>query len=314
MTSDLNVWMNNQFVPWKSATVPILSHGFSRASAIFEIFRIHKGPDGPAAFRMDEHLKRLMNSARLLQMDMAYSMDEIAEAVRKTVKLNHMEQGVIKILAYWGEEAVIQLVLESKLDLAVFAIPDSSQFHMDKKEPISACISKWRKIHPETVQVEAKACANYLNGYLARKDALDRGYDTGIMLGTDGFVAEGSTESLFLVKDGILKVPPLGRVLSSITRMTVKEIANHLNIAVVETTLFPDDLYQADELFVSYTGTKVSPISRFEDRLLDAPGPVTRRIKEKMDDVLAFKDETFRRWFQKIDNRSATLIDKEKRE
>ena len=300
MTSDLNVWMNGQFVPWQSATVPILSHGFSRASAIFEIFRIHKGPDGPAAFRMDEHLKRLMNSARLLQMDMAYSMDEIAEAVRETVKLNHMEQGVIKILAYWGEEAVIQLVLKSKLDLAVFAIPDSSQFHLDKEEPISACTSKWRKIHPETVQVEAKACANYLNGYLARKDALDRGYDTGIMLGTDGLVTEGSTESLFLVKDGILKVPPLGRVLSSITRMAVQEIASHLNIEAVETTVLPDDLHQADELFVSYTGTKVSPISRFEDRSLDAPGPVTRRIKEKIDDVLAFKDKTFRHWFQKI--------------
>ena len=300
MTSDLNVWMNGQFVPWQSATVPILSHGFSRASAIFEIFRIHKGPDGPAAFRMDEHLKRLMNSARLLQMDMAYSMDEIAEAVRETVKLNHMEQGVIKILAYWGEEAVIQLVLKSKLDLAVFAIPDSSQFHLDKEEPISACISKWKKIHPETVQVEAKACANYLNGYLARKDALDRGYDTGVMLGTDGLVTEGSTESLFLVKDGILKVPPLGRVLSSITRMAVQEIASHLNIEAVETTVLPDDLHQADELFVSYTGTKVSPISRFEDRSLDAPGPVTRRIKEKIDDVLAFKDKTFRHWFQKI--------------
>jgi branched-chain amino acid aminotransferase len=300
MTDNLNVWMNGQFVPWKSATVPILSHGFSRASAIFEIFRIHKGPDGPAAFRMDEHLKRLMNSARLLQMDMAYTMDEIADAVKETVALNHMEQGVIKILAYWGEEAVIQLVLESKLDLAVFAVPESSLLHLDNEVPISACISKWRKIHPETVQVEAKACANYLNGYLARKDALDRGYDTGIMLGTDGFVAEGSTEALFIVKDGVLKVPPLGRVLSSISRMSVQEIADHLNIPAVETPLLPGDLHRADELFVSYTGTKVSPISRFEDRILDAPGPVTRRIKEKMDGVFAFKDEKFKRWFQKM--------------
>jgi branched-chain amino acid aminotransferase len=300
MTDNLNVWINGQFVPWKSATVPILSHGFSRASAIFEIFRIHKGPNGPAAFRMDQHLKRLMNSARLLQMDMAYSMDEIAEAVRETVTVNQMNQGVIKILAYWGEEAVIQLVLKSKLDLAVFAVPESALFHLDHEAPISACISKWRKIHPETVPVEAKACANYLNGYLARKDALDRGYDTGIMLGTDGFVAEGATESLFVVKDGVLRVPPLGRVLSSVSRMSVQAIADYLNIAAAETPLLPDDLRQAEELFVSYTGTKVSPISRFEDRILTAPGPLTSRIKEKMDDVLAFKDEKFSHWFQQM--------------
>ena len=300
MTDDLTVWMNGQFVPWKSATVPILSHGFSRASAIFEIFRIHKSPDGPAAFRMDEHLKRLMNSARLLQMDMAYSMDDIADAVKETVKKNQMEQGVIKILAYWGEEAVIQLVLDSKLDLAIFTVPESALSHLDNEMPISACISKWRKIHPETVQVEAKACANYLNGYLARKDALNRGYDTGIMLGTDGFVAEGSTESLFIVKDGVLKVPPLGRVLSSISRMSVQEIATDLGIAVAETPLLSNDLQQADELFVSYTGTKVSPISRFEDRILAAPGPVTRRIKEKMDAVFAFQDEKFNHWFQQM--------------
>jgi branched-chain amino acid aminotransferase len=300
MTGDLTVWMNGQFVSWKSATVPILSHGFSRASAIFEIFRIHEGPDGPAAFRLDEHLKRLANSARLLQMDMAYTMDEIAEAVKQTVRRNRMQQGVIKILAYWGEEAVIKLVLESKLDLAVFAVPDSPELHLDKEEPITACTSKWRKIHPETVQVEAKACANYLNGYLARKDALNRGFDTGIMLGTDGFVTEGSTESLFIVKDNVLKVPPLGRVLSSITRMSVLEVARHLDIEAAETPLLPNDLRRADELFVSYTGTKVSPISRFDDRSLAAPGPVTRRIKEKMDDVLAFGDEAFNHWFQKM--------------
>jgi branched-chain amino acid aminotransferase len=298
--SDQKAWINGQFVPRQSATVPLLSHGFSRASAIFEIFRIHKGPRGPAAFRMDEHLKRLMNSARLLQMEMAYSVDEIAEAVRQTVRLNSMEQGIIKILAYWGEEAVLQLVLRSKLDLAVFALSDPSQFRLDILEPVSACVSKWRKLHPQTVPVQAKACANYLNGYLARKDALDRGFDTGIMLGTDGFVAEGSTESLFLVKDGILKAPPPDTTLPSISRMSVLDLAAHLGIAAREAPLLPKDLHQADELFISSTGNKVLPVFRFEDRYINAPGPVTRRIRIKMNDVLAFKDEDFNGWFQKI--------------
>lgn len=299
-TPDRMVWINGRMVPWASATVPILSHGFSRASAIFEIFRIHRGPDGPVAFRMDDHLKRLMNSARLLQMEMAFGMDALVEAVRETVRRNRMEQGVVKILAYWGQEAVIQLVLESALDVAVFAVEESDQIRFDQTEPITACIPKWRKIHPETVPVEAKACANYLNGYLARRDAMQRGYDTGVMLGTDGFVAEGATETLFLVKDDVLKTPPRGRVLSSITRMSVLEIAQHLGIATQEAALLPDDLHQADELFVSYTGTKVSPIRRFEDRPLNAPGPITRRIQRKMADVLAFKENDFNKWFQNM--------------
>jgi branched-chain amino acid aminotransferase len=300
MAQDASVWMNGRFVPRESATVPILSHGFSRGSAIFEIFRIHDGPLGPAAFRMDEHLKRLANSARLLHMEMRFGRDEIAAAVKETVRQNAMKQGLVKILAYWGEEAVIQLVLASKLDLAIFAIPPTSDIPLDKEQPISACISKWRKLHPETVPVEAKACANYLNGYLARKNALDRGFDTGIMLGTDGFVAEGSTESLFVVKNGVLKVPPLGRMLSSITRMSIQEVAGYLNIQTAETALVPDDLYEADELFLSFTGTKVLPIYRFEDRQLKTPGPVTQQLSAQMRAILEFKDENFSHWFQPV--------------
>ena len=300
MSHEPSVWINGSFVPLKSATVPILSHGFSRGSAIFEIFRVHDGPQGPAAFRMDQHLKRLMKSARLLHMTMAYDIEEIAAAVRKTVQRNAMKQGLVKILAFWGQEAVIQLVLESKLDLAVFAIPQSKAIPLDKQQSISACIARWRKLHPETIPVEAKACANYLNGYLARKDALDRGFDTGIMLGTDGFVAEGATESLFVVKDGVLKTPPLGRVLASITRMSILKIARHLNIQSAETALLPQDVYEADELFISYTGTKVSPIGRFEERRLKAPGPVTQRLQSQMHAILTFKDPEFSHWFQPI--------------
>jgi branched-chain amino acid aminotransferase len=233
-------------------------------------------------------------------MTMAYDSEEIAAAVRETVRRNAMKQGLVKILAFWGQEAVIQLVLESKLDLAIFAIPQSQAIPLDKQQSISACITRWRKLHPETIPVEAKACANYLNGYLARKDALDRGFDTGIMLGTDGFVAEGATESLFIVKDGVLKTPPLGRVLASITRMSILKIARHLNIQSAETALLPQDVYEADELFISYTGTKVSPIGRFEERRLEAPGPVTQRLQSQMHAILTFRDAEFSHWFQLI--------------
>ena len=301
MNSESKVWFNGELIPWHKATVPILSHGFSRGSAIFEVFGIHEGPDGRFAFRMDEHLKRLMKSVQLLEMEMAYNAEEIMDAVAQTVKVNNMGRGLIKMLVFWGEEAVLQMVLESKLDLAIFAIPDSEELGLDKTQPISACISKWRKIHPETVPVAAKSCSNYLNAYLARKDANNRGFDVGLLVGTDGFLAEGSIESVFLVKDGVLKTPPLGRILSSITRKSVLEAAPRIGIPTSENSVLPQELFTADEIFTSHSGIKVLPVARFEDRDLQAPGPITDQLIKLMDDITNFRDDRFKDWFMPLD-------------
>jgi branched-chain amino acid aminotransferase len=233
-------------------------------------------------------------------MKMAYTKEEIAKAVAKTVRANKMGRGLIKMLAYWGEEAVIQLVLDSKLDLAIFAIHESKELGLDNAQPVSACLSKWRKIHPETVPVAAKACSNYLNGYLARRDANSRGFNVGLILGTDGFLAEGSIESVFLVKDGILKTPPLGRILSSITRMSILEAAPRIGIPVSEEAILPEALFAADEIFVCHTGIKVLPVNRFEDRTLEAPGPVTGKLIGLMQNILNFSDGRFKHWFSPL--------------
>jgi branched-chain amino acid aminotransferase len=300
MNSDRKVWLNGNLIPWREATVPLLSHGFSRASAIFEVFGVHVGPKGPMAFRMDEHIKRLMQSARLLGMELAYSAEEIMEAAKATVQANSLGRGLIKILAYWSEEAITKLVLESKLDLAVFAIPESEELGLDDAKPISACLSKWRKIHPETVPVGAKACSNYLNGYLARKNANSRGFDIGIMLSTDGFLAEGSMESVFIIKDRVLKTPPVGRVLSSITRMSILQAAPMIGIPSRESPITADELFAADEMFTAQTGIKVATVVRFENRDLQAPGPVTKQVMQLMDDIIHFNDDRFMDWFQPL--------------
>jgi branched-chain amino acid aminotransferase len=148
--------------------------------------------------------------------------------------------------------------------------------------------------------VGAKACANYLNGYLARKDAVSRGFDIGILLGTDGFLAEGSTESVFIVKDGVLMTPPLGRVLSSITRLSILEAVPEIGLTVAERPITVDEALAADELFVVHTGTKIEPISRFEDRDLETPGPVTSQVMHLMDDIMQFRNERFMSWFQPL--------------
>jgi branched-chain amino acid aminotransferase len=298
MSDERKVWLNGELIPWENATVPLLSHGFSRGSAIFEVFGTHVSPNGVVAFRMDEHLIRLERSARLLGMEMRYSSDALIEAVAETVKANNMGRGLIKMIAYWGEEAIIQLVLDSKLDVAIFAIPESEDFVLDEAVPISACISKWRKIHPETVPVGAKACSNYLNGYLARKDAITRGFDLGILLGTDGFLAEGSIESVFIVKDGVVKTPPLGRILSGITRLSIIQASKIADIPLSEEIISRDDLMAADEVFTTHSGIKVSPVARLEDKTLEAPGPVTKQAMELMDNITNFRDDRFEEWFQ----------------
>ena len=275
MNNDSKVWFNGKLIPHRDATVPILSHGFSRGSAIFDVLGAHVGPEGPMAFRMDDHLKRLMKSAELLDMELAYSTDEIIEGVKAAAKANRIGRGIIKILAFWGDEVITELVLDSRLDVAVFAIPESEELVLDKKHSISACLTKWRKLHPQTVPVGAKACANYLNGYLARKDAVSRGFDIGILLGTDGFLAEGSTESVFIVKEGVLMTPPLGRVLSSITRLSILQAVPEIGLTVVE-----------------------RPIPA--DELLEAPGPVTARVMHLMDDIMQFRNERFQNWFQPL--------------
>jgi branched-chain amino acid aminotransferase len=300
MNNNLQVWLNGELVARRDATVPILSHGFSRGSAIFDILGVHPGPNGPMAFRLDDHLKRFTNSAALLEMELGYTTEEIIEAVKTTVKANDIGRGIIKIMAFWSEEAIIELVLNSQLDVAVFAIPESEELVLDKKHTISACLAKWRKLHPETVPVGAKACANYLNGYLARKDAVSRGFDIGILLGTDGLLAEGSAESVFIVKEGVLMTPPLGRVLSSITRRSVLEAAPKFGLTTVEKPITADELLSADEIFVVHTGTKIEAVARFEDRELTAPGPITTRVMQLMDDIMQFRDERFMKWFHPL--------------
>jgi len=298
VVDDRVVWLNGELIPWSQATVPLLSHGFSRASAMFEVLGTHTAPEGVMAFRLDQHLKRLEHSAAELSMELGSSTEQIAEGVAQVVEANRVGRGLVKILAYWSREAPVQLVLDDPLDVAIFAMPATADLHLDVTTPVSACLSRWRKLHPETTAVTAKACANYLNAYLVRREAAERGFDIGFLLGTDGLLAEGTTESIFLVQDGVLRTPPLGRILSSISRMSLLEIAPTLGIPVEEAVLGVSDVYSADEIFIAHTGSKVHPVGRFEERTLNAPGPVTGKLQTLMGDILAFRNRNFEHFFQ----------------
>jgi len=307
MLEDRFVFINKEFVAWQKATVHMMCHSFSRGSAIFEVLSLHATVSGPAVFRLHDHIDRLFKSARLLDMQLPLSRDEFCEAVEGTVRKNSLEKGFIKIMCYYPQVAVEIYPPQKMLDMAVLALDpavdlEGIDFPIDAVEKgISACLSKWRKLDPQTVPIEAKAAANYLNGMVAHGDAQKRGFDQAIMLDTQGFIAEGGTESVFLVRNGRLLAPVLGTVLQSITRRSILQAAQTEGIETVEARLRPELLFEADEIFTGCTPFKVFPVRQMEDRMLgEIPGPLTRRLSALMKNIVAGSDERFQDWLYPV--------------
>jgi len=288
MLTDRTIFLNGQFVEWEKATVHIMSHSFSRGSAIFEVLSFHQTEDGPTVFRLDEHINRLFRTAELLSMEISLSKEALQDAVLETVKINNLSKGIIKLVCFYHEIAFEILCSQKTLDVCIVAVDpalDIGEFS-PPSEGISACICKWRKLHPETVPVEAKVAANYLNGMMARQEAKRRGFDVGITLDTAGFVAEGSIESVFLIKDGILTTPVLGTILQGITRKSILEAADLLDIETVEKRVKPEALMEADEVFFSCAPIKLMPVKRIESKdLQGVPGPVTMTLRTLFEEI-----------------------------
>ncbi len=302
------VFINGEFVAWEKATVHIMSHSFARGSAIFEVLSLHAARNGPAVFRLEDHIERLFKSAELLDMALPVSPEDFYTAVTDTVKRNALAKGIIKIMCYYPQIAIEITKPQEPARVAVFALDPSDDMEAVDfpgnilERGTTACISKWRKLDPQTVPIQAKAAANYLNGMVARSDAAKRGYEQAIMLDTQGFIAEGGTESVFLVKDGRLMTPALGTVLESITRKSLLQVAEKEGIGIFEGRLPPELLFEADEVFFACTPFKVYPVRRIEDRVLeDMPGPLTRQIADVIDRIADGHDERFDDWLFAVD-------------
>ena len=300
MLSDRTVYLNGKFVEWEKATVHILSHSFARGSAIFEVMSFHETKKGPAIFRLDEHIHRLFRTAELLSMEFPLTKEALAEAVRTTVKANNLTSGVIKLVCYYRDIAFEIFSSQNKLDVCIVAIDpalDLGGLSYENPKGLSACVCRWRKLHPETVPIEAKVAANYLNGMMARLDSQRRGFDMAIMVDTEGFVAEGSTESVFFVKDGVWETPILGTVLQSITRKSLLEAAHVIGIQTAEKRVRPETLMEAEEIFFSCSPHKIAPVRKIENRAIGSvPGPVTKKLMATLDDICSGKHPHFKNW------------------
>jgi branched-chain amino acid aminotransferase len=301
MLSDRKVFVNNEFIVWDQACIHMMSHSFSRGTAVFEVLSVHDTSDsGPCVFRLGAHVQRLFRSAKALGMVPGLSLETVQAGVCETVRRNGIRQGAVKIMGYIPDIAFDILPPKNTLDIAIFAIDparDLGKRLVPGANGVDLCVAAWRKLDPETVPVEAKAAANYLNGMLARQEARKKGCDMAVMLDTQGFLAEGATESIFLVKDGRIMTPVLGTILDSITRNSVIALAKALEIPVSEGRFSPDLLHTADEIFFSCTPMKVLPVKTCEKRALSpVPGPVTRQLSDLMADVTAGRNRAFAHW------------------
>ena len=301
MLAEREVYLNGEFRPWSEAQVHVMSHSFSRGSAIFEVIGFYETPAGPAVFRLDEYLARFWKSASLLGMEPPLPPEELSEAVLLLVKRSGLKSGFLKIYGFYPEISFHILPSQQRFQVAICLLSPEETYGDGEhtgKIGVTACISRWRKLDPETVPIEAKVAANYVNGMMARMEAHQKGFEYAILLDTQGFLAEGGTEALFLVRQGRLLTPSLGTVLPSITRKSLLEVARAMGLKVWTERLSPCLLEEAEEIFFSGTVTHLIPVRQIGDRIMgEVPGPVTRRLAERMDAIIAGRDPAFSRWF-----------------
>ena len=277
------IWHNGAIKPWAEATTHVMSHALHYGSSVFEGIRCYETPNGPAIFRLTEHNRRLFASARIYDMVLPYSLDEINAACREVILRNGLTRAYLRPLAYRGLGG-FGLSAETPIDVSVaswFMGPYLGEGVLE--QGIDACVSSWQRFAPNTIPAGAKAGGNYLSGQLIAREARRLGFGEGIALASTGLLSEGAGENLFLVFDGALHTTPISAaLLNGITRNSIITLARDNGIAVVERDLPREYLYLCDELFMCGTAAEITPIRSVDGRQVGAgkPGPVTRRIQE----------------------------------
>ena len=277
------IWQNGEMKPWQDATTHVMSHALHYGSSVFEGIRSYATPDGAAIFRLTDHLQRLYQSARIYDMTLPYSIDEVATACRAVVGKNELSAAYLRPVA-WRGLGGFGLSAETPIDVAVAAWPMGPYLGPEAlKNGIEACVSSWQRFAPNTVPAGAKAGGNYLSGQLIAREARRLGFGEGIALASTGLLSEGAGENLFLVFDGKLHTPPASAsILAGITRDTLKTLAREDGIEVIERDLPREYLYLAEEILMCGTAAEVTPIRAVDGKQIGngTAGRVTKRLQE----------------------------------
>jgi branched-chain amino acid aminotransferase len=293
------IWMDGEFLRWEDAKIHVISHALHYGSGVFEGTRFYPTDSGSAIFRLEEHTKRLFYSASAINLPIEFSEKEVNEATKETVKKNVVESGYIRPLAFFGE-GKMGLRPEGATPHLVIACWPWGKYLADR--PIRIKISKYIRIHPQSLVSDAKVTGHYVNSILAVQDVVPKGYDEALLLDFEGNIAEGPGENLFLVKDGQLHTPKLGTILAGITRSTIIQLAKHLKIDTVERIIRPEEIWEADEAFYTGTAAEVTPIGEVDDKPVGdgAEGPITKTLREAYFDVVTGKNEKYIYWLTEV--------------
>jgi branched-chain amino acid aminotransferase len=298
------IWMNGQLVPWAEAKVHVLSHALHYGSCVFEGIRAYKAGDGPAVFRLTDHLARLERSAKIHYMTLPYSLDELKAATKQVIAANGLDECYIRPIAYRGYGEMGLYPLHAGVECAIAVWPWGAYLGEEGiKQGIRAKVSSIQSLDANSITPAAKACGQYLNSSLAKIEVTEAGYDEAVMLNRHGLVTQGSGENIFWVRGGRLYTPPLSAgLLEGITRDTVMQIATSLGIAVNERDTTRSDLYLADEAFFTGTAAEVVPIRELDDHTIGAgePGPVTRAIQQKFHAIISGRDAEFAHFLEHV--------------
>jgi branched-chain amino acid aminotransferase len=296
------IWMDGKLVDWDDANIHVLTHTLHYGSGVFEGIRAYPTSRGPAVFRLTDHIRRLHDSAACMLMELPYSVEELVEATKETVRVNEVEGCYIRPIAYlgYGEMGLNPLPCPVNVSIAVW--PWGTYLGDEGvKRGVRMKISTWRRMDPNINPVAAKGTGIYVNSSLAKVEALKGGYDEAVLLNTNGEVSEATGENLFVVTDGVLRTPPLSSgALEGITRHSVMTIARDLGYEVREESLLRTDLYLADEAFLTGTAAEVVPIREVDDREIGDPGELTRKIQETYFAAVHGEVEKYADWLEHV--------------
>ncbi|ARP87655.1 branched-chain amino acid transaminase [Bordetella genomosp. 9] len=297
------IWYDGKLVPWREATTHVLTHSLHYGLSVFEGVRAYKTDSGTAIFRLKEHTKRLFNSAHIYQIPMPFDAETLEAAQCEVVRANGLESCYLRPLVFYGSEKMGVSPKGAKVHVAIAAWPWGAYLGEEAlAEGIRVKVSSYARQHVNVTMPRAKVATTYANSIIANAEALQDGYDEALLLDTEGFVAEGAGENIFLVKDGVLVEPEIASALTGITRSTIHALAADLGIPVLTRRLTRDDVYIADEAFFTGTAAEVTPIREVDNRRIGAGrrGPVTERLQQAFFDVVHGRNAKYQGWLTKV--------------
>jgi branched-chain amino acid aminotransferase len=303
LTESKKIWMDGKFVNWADANVHILTHTLHYGTGAFEGIRCYRTKGGSAVFRLQEHVKRLFDSCHILKIDPPFSYDEISRAIIDSVKVNGLKECYIRPIVYIGYGAMGLYPKENPIRVAIAVWPWGAYLGEEGiKNGIRARISSFARQHVNASLTKSKTCGDYVNSTLAKREALASGYEEALLLDTGGFVSEGTGQNIFIVREGVLITPPLPSVLEGITRKSIIEMAQKLKIACREANFTRDEMYIADEVFLTGTAAEVTPVREVDNRTIGAgkPGPVTKKLQSLFFKIVKGEAPAYKSWLTYI--------------